>query len=173
MIHILIISSIIVYKVKVQGSNPYMPIIILCLILNMIESGASFHITPSRECFSSYITGDYGCVKMGDNGACKIADIGSVCLTTSSGCRLILRDVRHVPDIRLNLISIGRLNDEGYYNGSFQNDMWKFCKGSLIVARAQKQGTLYMMHVRLCKSKMNVAANSSGELGHKRLDHMS
>ena len=72
---------------------------------------------------------------MGDNGACKIANIGSVCLTTSSGCRLNLKDVRYVPDISLNLISIGRLDDEGYI-GSFQNGMWNFCKGSLIVARA-------------------------------------
>ena len=58
-----------------------------------IASGASFHITSLRECFSSYRIGDYGYVKMGDNGACMIADIGSVCLTTSTGCKLTLRDV--------------------------------------------------------------------------------
>ena len=32
----------------------------------VIDSGASFYITPSRECFSSYTVGDYGYVKMGD-----------------------------------------------------------------------------------------------------------
>ena len=93
-------------------------------------------------------------------------------MTTSTGCRLTLRDVRHVPDIRLNLILTRRLDDE-VYNGSFQNDMWMFYKGSVIVAQAEKQGTLYVMYAKLCKDEANVAANSSGELWHKRLGHMS
>ena len=59
----------------------------------VIDSGPSFHITPSRECFLSYTVGDYGSVKMGDNGACNIAGIGSLCLTTSIGCILNLRDI--------------------------------------------------------------------------------
>ena len=29
--------------------------------------------------------------------------LGNVCLLTSTGCRLMLKDVRHVPDVRLNL----------------------------------------------------------------------
>ena len=52
----------------------------------VIDSGASFHITLLRECFSTYTTGDHGYVKMGDNGECKIAIIGSVCLKKSTGC---------------------------------------------------------------------------------------
>ena len=88
----------------------------------VIDSGASFHITPLRECFSSYTVGDYGHVKMGGNGACKVANIGSICVTTSIACRLILRDVRHIPDIRLNLILTGRLDNDGY-SCSFQNGM--------------------------------------------------
>ena len=92
----------------------------------VIDSGASFHITPSRECFSTYTIEDHDYVKMGDNGECKIVAVRDVCLTTLIGCRLILKDVRHVPDIRLNLISIGRMDDEGY-SGSFRNGKWKFC----------------------------------------------
>ena len=138
----------------------------------VIDSGVSFHITPLRECFSSYTTGDYGCVKMEDNGACKIVGIGYICLTTSTGCKLILRDVRHVLGIRLNLISTRRLDNEGY-NGSFQNGMWKFYKGRLIVAQTKKHGTLYVMHAKLCKDEAHVAANTNGQIWHKILGHMS
>ena len=67
--------------------------------------------------------------------------------------------------LRLNLISTGRLDDESY-SGSFQYRTWKFCKGSLIVVRAQKQGTLYVMHAKVCKDEANVVADSSGELWH-------
>ena len=34
----------------------------------VIDSDASFHITPWRDYFSAYIVGDHGYVKMGDNG---------------------------------------------------------------------------------------------------------
>ena len=50
---------------------------------------------------------------------------------------MLLKDVRHVPEVRLNLISVGRLDDEGYM-GSIRNGSMKFSKGSLIVARARK-----------------------------------
>ena len=91
----------------------------------VINSGAPFHITPSRECFSTYTTMDYGGVKMQDSGECRILDIGNVCLTTSTDCRLILKDVWHMPNFRLNLILTGRMDEEGY-SGSFRNGKWKF-----------------------------------------------
>ena len=49
----------------------------------------------------------------------------------------------------------------------------KFSKGSLIVARARKVNILYLMNARLCPDELNVAADTVGELWHKRLCHMS
>ena len=105
------------------------------------DSGASFHLTPKKDCFSSYTTGDYGYMKMGNKQACKIVGIGNVCLLTSTGCRMVLKDVYHVRDIRLNLILAGQLDDEGYC-GSFRNGSWKFCKGNFQPRRK--------IHHRLC-----------------------
>jgi hypothetical protein len=46
-------------------------------------------------------------------------------------------DVRHVPNIRLNLLSVGKLDD--IRHGSYFGDAkWKLTKGSLIVARESK-----------------------------------
>ena len=42
---------------------------------------------------------------MGNDGACKVVEIGDVHLFTSTGYMMVLKNVRHVPDIRLNLIS--------------------------------------------------------------------
>ena len=72
----------------------------------------------------------------------------------------------------MNLISAGRLDDEGY-TGSIRNGFMKFNKGSLITARARKINTLYLMHARICREEVNVAADNAGELWHKRLCHMS
>ena len=84
----------------------------------------------------------------------------------------MFRDVRHIPEVRFNLILADRLHDEGY-TGSIRNGVMKFCKGSLIVARARKTNTLYLMHARLCRNEVNVATDTTGELWHKRLCHMS
>ena len=74
---------------------------------------------------------------MGNSGVSKIVGIGDIFLQTSTGNKLVLKDVRHVPAISLNLISTGRLDDEVFTN-SFGERKWKFTKGSLVLARGKK-----------------------------------
>ena len=72
----------------------------------------------------------------------------------------------------MHLISVDWLDDEGY-TGSIRNRVMKFSKGSLIVARAWKINTLYLMNARIRWEEVNVASDTAGELWHKRLCHMS
>ena len=65
----------------------------------IIDSGASFHVTPHEEFFSSYQKGDFGMVKMGNQVTSKIVGIGEVTLDTDNGSKLVLKEVRHVPEI--------------------------------------------------------------------------
>ena len=98
--------------------------------------------------------------------------IGDIFLETSSGNKLVLKDVRHVPDIRLNLISTCRLDDEGFIN-SFSESR-KLTKGSLVVARGKKQNTLYVMEAKLHKGDINVVQRDGIiEIWHRRLGHIS
>ena len=73
-------------------------------------------MTSRRDFFSSYTPENFGDVRMGNEDSSKVAGKGDVCLETENGTRLVLKDVRHIPDMRLNLISVGKLDDEGYYN---------------------------------------------------------
>ena len=82
--------------------------------------------------------------------------IGDIFLETSIGNKLVLKDSRHVSDIRLNIISTSRLHDEGFTN-SFGECKWKLTKGSLVVARGKKQNILYVMEARLHKGDINAA----------------
>ena len=77
--------------------------------------GASFHITAYRDYSTFYVNGDYGHVQMENKGASKIVRIGDICLKISIGFKLLFKDVIYVRDIRLNLISTGKL-DDGYTN---------------------------------------------------------
>ncbi|PKI37236.1 hypothetical protein CRG98_042388 [Punica granatum] len=70
---------------------------------------------------------------MGNGQSCKIVGTGDVCLETELGCKLLLKKVRHVPEIHLNLISTAveretgmklkcvRADNSGEYRGPFEN----------------------------------------------------
>ena len=96
-----------------------------------VDSRVSFHLIPDRKCFSSYRARDQSWVRIGNEGSCRIVDIGDVWLTTSTGCKMILKDVRHILEVRLSLISAEQLDDEGY-TGSIREGVMKFSKGSLL-----------------------------------------
>ena len=87
---------------------------------------------------------------MGNDGASKIIGMGDVYLKTNTGCELLLKNVRHVSDIRLNLISIGKLDVEGY-ESYFGRHKWKLTEGSLVMARGKKINSLYTTEAKLQK----------------------
>ena len=53
------------------------------------------------------------------------------------GQDILLKQVRHVLEMRMSLISMGRLDDEGY-STSFGKRGWKIRKGALVVAKGPK-----------------------------------
>ena len=110
----------------------------------VIDSSGSFHVTSRVDFFTTYTKGDYGSVRMGNEGLSKIIGMGDVFLETNLGYKLLLKDVRYVPDICLNLISTRKLDDEGF-NNKFGDGIWKLTKGSLVVAKCKKTHTLYSM----------------------------
>ena len=46
----------------------------------ILDSGASFHVTPYREWFSTYMEGSLGIVRLGDAHAIAITGMGDICL---------------------------------------------------------------------------------------------
>ena len=81
--------------------------------------------------------------------------------------------MRHVSDIRLNLISTHVLNKEVYGN-SFRDGKWRLSKGSLVFARGKICCTLYKTQVKLCKDVVSATQeDSSPNLWHRWLAHMS
>ena len=79
---------------------------------------------------------------MGNETVSRFVGIGTICLKTSVGTKLVSNNVKHAPDVRLHLISVGVLDDKG--NVSTNGDgKWKLIKGSLVMARTNKRCGLY------------------------------
>jgi hypothetical protein len=109
----------------------------------VVDSGASFHATPHRKHFLDYVQSDFGQVHLGDVAPCKIVGMGKVKIKKHNGNQWLLKEVRHVPYLRKNIISTGQLASEGFIS-IFTDKMWKVIKGSLVIAKGEKVGTLYL-----------------------------
>ncbi|KAK9119320.1 hypothetical protein Scep_017413 [Stephania cephalantha] len=139
----------------------------------VVDSGASFHATSRKDVFSVYRAWNFGNAKMGSDSFTYIVGIGDVSVQTNVGCTVILKDVRHVPDLRLSLISTHALDLDGYYN-IFGGNEWKLTKGSIAVARGKSSYTLYKTQLKTVKCDLNaVEDDSSPDLWHRRLGHMN
>ena len=79
----------------------------------VVDSGASFHATPDRKHFHDYVQGYFGQVRLGDDKPCKIIGRGTIFIKQQNGNKWLLKEVRHVPDLKKNIISIGHLGGEG------------------------------------------------------------
>ncbi|WVZ20167.1 hypothetical protein V8G54_007489 [Vigna mungo] len=137
----------------------------------IIDSGATLHVTSRKEFFTSYTPGDFGVLKMGNDGVSKVIGVGDVHLQTNMGMQLLLRGVKHAPDVRFNLIFVQILDDGGFDN-HFGSGKWKLTKGNLIVAKGEKNSKLYWTKALVAKDSVNVVYMESS-LWHRRLGHIS
>ena len=110
----------------------------------VINTCASYHTTPRMNFFATYRSGNFGVVKMSNYSKANIIGMGDIYIKTNLGYKLVLKDMRHMVDLRLNLISVRRLDDEDY-DSKFHKGQWKLSKDSLIVANGKKCHTLYSL----------------------------
>ncbi|GKV32108.1 hypothetical protein SLEP1_g40737 [Rubroshorea leprosula] len=122
----------------------------------IIDYGASYHCVPKREYFSTYKARDFGTITMGNQSVSHIMGVGDICVQTNVGCTLTLKNVRHVPDMRMNLLSAKALDEEGYAH-YFRNGNWKLTKGSMVVAKGRACCSLYKTHMKMCGGQLNTS----------------
>ncbi|KAK2988297.1 hypothetical protein RJ640_011968 [Escallonia rubra] len=109
-----------------------------------VDSEASIHCTPHRNCFTDYVHGDYGHVTIGNRYRFSIVEKGKVKIKLLNRRTLVLKDVRHIPELQKNLISVSGLDRESYFV-RFGEKQWKVIKRSMVVARGERIGTLYTL----------------------------
>ena len=69
--------------------------------------------------------------------------MGTVFIKKQNGNQWLLKEVRHVPDLKKNMISIGQLGGEGCVT-NFTDKTWKVTKESLVIEKWENIGTLYL-----------------------------
>ena len=79
----------------------------------VLDSGCTYHMCPHKHLFSSYQPFEGGKVLMGNNASCKVIGIGSVRLKMSDGIIRELDNVRHILELKRNLISLSMFDKAG------------------------------------------------------------
>jgi hypothetical protein len=114
-------------------------------------------------------------VWMGDNTPCEVIGIGSVKIRIHDGVTHTLTDVRHVPTMFRNLISLSTLDNMGYKYFTL-GGVLKVSKGSFVVMKGvMKSANLYIIGGDTTIGIAVVTSNncSDSKLWHIRLGHMS
>ena len=113
---------------------------------------------------------------MGNNATCLVIGIGTVKIKMFDGVVRVLSNVRHVPDLRKNLISLGVLDDL-CYSYSSKGGIMKITKCALMVMHGQKVSTLYGLIGNTVVGRVAVttpveSSTNDTKLWHMRLGHI-
>lgn len=110
----------------------------------ILDSACSHHVCPNRDLFQTYEAVKQGGVVMGNNQSCRVAGIGRVRLRLQDGTIRTLDQVRHVPDLKRNLISLSTLDAKGYkFSGG--GGALKVRKGAQVVLEGRMKSHLYIL----------------------------
>lgn len=141
----------------------------------ILDSGCSFHMCPIKAWFEDFKEADGGYVLLGNNKHCKILGTGTVRIKHYDGIERVLEDVRYIPELKRNLISLGMLDKSGYTFKSEPNSL-RVARGSLTVMKETIKNGLYTLIGQTVIDKASTMLKEdvgTTKLWHQRLGHMS
>ncbi|PHT52051.1 hypothetical protein CQW23_06513 [Capsicum baccatum] len=99
---------------------------------------------PNKDLFSTYDPIECGVIMVGNNVGCKIVGKGTVRIKMYNGIIRTLINVRCVPKLKKNLISLGTPESLRckYTSG---RGVLEVSRGGLMVMKARKSGILYAL----------------------------
>jgi len=100
----------------------------------ILDIRAIYHVCPNRDWFSSFEKLDECFTVMGDDHPYNVEGIGIVRINMFDGMVRELKEVRYVPQLKRNLISIGVLKTLGLVV-SIRDGVLKMTKGSMVVMK--------------------------------------
>ncbi|KAH9770104.1 hypothetical protein KPL71_012259 [Citrus sinensis] len=140
----------------------------------VLDLGCTFHMCPNRSYFTTYQSCDGGMVLMGSNSMCKVVGIETISLRMFDGVVRELTQVKFVPELKRNLISIGML-DQTCCVIKAEKSVLRVIKGSMVIMKGLKQNGLYVTdgHTAVREASVTDSGGNRSMLWHLRMGHMS
>jgi len=137
----------------------------------LLDMGATNHICPRKEWFSSLEKLDSGVVIMRNDATCQMIGIDTVRIKMFDDMVRNLKDVRYVPQMKKNIISVGAVKSKRL-KVTLENGILKVTKGSLVVMKGIRN--LYYLKGSTITGSLTVSVVSdvdATQLWHMRLGH--
>ena len=112
----------------------------------VVDLIASHHIIPMKGLCTMYKAREFGTMKITSSYS-KILGISVVRIKTNAGSTIRLKDVWHVLNLRMNVLSTLAMDREGYCN-LLGSERWKLIKSTLVVAKTHACCGMHWTHVK-------------------------
>ncbi|KAH9697268.1 Integrase catalytic domain-containing protein [Citrus sinensis] len=110
----------------------------------ILDTGATYHLCPIKEWFMDFRNLESGAVVMGNDQPCRTMGIGIIWLKIFDGMIRELKEVRFVPTLKKNLISVGALEAKGY-KVTIEDGIMKFTHGAMVILQGVRRHNLYYL----------------------------
>nr|GEW27184.1 retrovirus-related Pol polyprotein from transposon TNT 1-94 [Tanacetum cinerariifolium] len=108
----------------------------------IVDSGCTFHMIPHRSWFTTYESFNGSNVYMGNHSICPVIGKGIIQVKRHDGVVRTITGVRHVRNLKSNLISLSTLEANGCkYSG--EGGVMKIFKGALVLMKAIQSGYMF------------------------------
>ena len=140
-----------------------------------LDKGASSHMTGEKEFFYNIDLYMKGRVRFGDGSTIPYEGKGDIFITLKNGEILLIRNVLYLPDLKTNILSLKKLDDQGCKT-SLRNGFLTIHDrvGRLLTKTKKTLVNMYKMKIDI-NEECNVIKEEESEawLWHKRFCHQS
>ena len=115
-----------------------------------LDTGASSHMIGMKSYFNAIDENIKGVIRFGDESSVDYEGKGSISVCDSDGKELNLDGVLFVLTLRVNILSIGRLDDDGFTSTLGGGIMSIFDNRGEVFARIRKsRGSMYLIKLNV------------------------
>ncbi|KAH9764272.1 hypothetical protein KPL70_001465 [Citrus sinensis] len=139
----------------------------------ILDSGCSFHMCPNKRFFKTFESVNGGKVLLGNNLTCKVAGIGTVSLKLHNGVTRDLHQVRFVPELKRNLISLGMVDQSGCTIKAEKGEIQVLDQGKIVMKGVRKNGLYILVGSSPVQGISACVTRDKTKLWHMRLAHIS
>ena len=140
-----------------------------------LDTGANSHMTGKKALFHSIDENQRGRVKFGDGSTIPYEGKGNIYVTLKTGEVLIIPNVLYLPDLKTNILSLEKLDDQGCKTTLRSGFITVHDKSERLLTKTKKTSrNMYKMKININES-CNLIEEEASEawLWHKRFCHQS
>ena len=138
-----------------------------------LDTCASGHMTGGRELICDLDNSYKGTVRFGDGSKISIERKGKIILNSKDNTHITLKNVLYTPSLKANILSLGRLDEEGYdirLHKGFLNIYDN--RGFLLNDVQRSSGRLYPLKLDIIEHCLQISEDRTW-LWHKRYGHLN